>query len=56
MPDKTMIQELGINQATPARYCRRCHRRLTAKISMESGYGQTCLKKHLQKKELDCSN
>ena len=35
------------HEATPIRYCRRCHRRLKAKASMEVGYGPTCLLKHL---------
>ena len=48
MPDETMIQEQIRNEATLARYCRRCHRRLKAKISMETGYGPVCLKKHLE--------
>ena len=43
-----VIQEQIANEATLNRYCRRCHRKLKAKISLESGYGPTCLKKHLE--------
>ena len=41
-------QERGGHEASLTRYCRRCHRRLKAKISMECGYGPQCLKKHLE--------
>ena len=42
-----LVQEQISNEATLVRYCRRCHRRLKAKISMETGYGPVCLLKHL---------
>ena len=47
MLGNNMIQEQISHEATLTRYCRRCHRRLKAKISMESGYGPVCMKKHI---------